>query len=449
MGRSYKASRYNIEVSDPSTGRTVLFNSLYGSRTILSADELDVVRKVLRDPNCVTDAQSVLWDGLARQKHLVEDGTDELALVKKRKRAGMEDLNRLDVIVMPTLDCNFACTYCYESHPPSVMSDATDRSLRLWLESEIPRHKVVLLSWFGGEPLMAYRRVLSLTRYTVETAARSRVGCVTHMTTNGYLLDEAKSRELIAAGLRDFQITIDGPKETHDRFRPSRNGSGTFDRVHRNVVDLVRADPKVGVSLRVNFNHENLRTIPALLETFPGPLRPQLRIVFEPIFGGKCVSATENLPGSEISSALAEYYALASELGYSVVHGTSAVSPGRLVYCYAERESQVVVNFNGDVFKCSVADFSTEPRFGFLRDGVLVKEDRWDEWLNGLPPFDAQCEACVHLPDCMGGCRRERLCQRGTGSFCSLVPTNTSYMLKQLAFGGFHDLVREDTVGKQ
>ena len=447
---SFRASRYNIEVSDDLTGRTVLFNSLYGSRTIFAAEELEAAHRVLQDPNGVPEVGFALRDALVRQKHLVEEGVDELELIRNRKRAGMEDVNRLDVIVMPTLDCNFACTYCYESHPPSIMSEATERSLRLWLEAEIPHHKVVLLSWFGGEPLMAYPRVLSLTRHAAETAARSGAGCVIHMTTNGYLLDEAKTRELVAAGLRDFQITIDGPRETHDRLRPRRDGSGTCDRVFRNVVYLARVDARVGVSLRVNFNHENLRSVPALLQEFPESVRPRLRLVLEPIFGGRCVSATENLPGNEISSALAEYYLLARELGYDVGHGTSVVSPGKLVYCYAEREGQAVVSFNGDVFKCSVADFSREPRFGFLReDGVLVKEGRWDEWQNGLPMFDARCEACIHLPDCMGGCRKERLRQGENGSACTLVPTNTSYMLKQLAFGGFHELVREETARKR
>lgn len=430
-----KASRFNVIVPQQDSGGALVQNTLYGSRTLLRKDEVDGVRALLRDPGSTDGDPAELRDGLVRQKHLIEDDVDEMSIVRERKRAGMQDTNRLDVILMPTLDCNFACTYCYERHEPSLMSEETERSVRRWLGSEIPKHKVTLLSWFGGEPLLAYRQVVSMTKYAVDAAANAGVGCVAHMTTNGSLLDPARSLELVAAGLRDFQITIDGSREAHDGFRPGRNGSGTYDRVFRNVVDLVGTDPRVNVSLRVNFNHRNLETIPGLLQAFPERVRGQLRPVFEPIFGSPCVSATANIRGEAISAALADDYALASRLGYNVVHGVSSTGHGKLVYCYAERESQVIVSFNGDVFKCSVDEFSSDRRLGYIReDGVLIKERRWGEWMSGVDLFEKACDDCLYLPTCMGGCRRERNCHGETGSACSLVPTNASFMLKQLAF---------------
>lgn len=435
-----KASRYNVITFNPESGEAVLQNTLYGSRTRCHGDEVGIARAmldsaVLDDAGALGETHARIRDVLFSQKHLVEDDADELSIVRNRKLAGIRDGNRLDVILMPTLDCNMACVYCYESHARSRMTDQTENALGLWLQQEMPRHKVTLLSWFGGEPLMAFNRVLSITQHAVETAARARVGCLTHMTTNGSLLNPTRSRRLVDAGLRDYQITVDGTRETHDSLRPGRGGVRTYDRVFANIVDLVGTDPLVNVSLRVNFNHVNLRSIPNLLEAFPERCRPQLRPVFEPIFGARCVSATANLENDEISSALADYYGLASELGYNVVHGTSDLGPGRLVYCYAERENQVVVSFNGDVYKCSVADFAGESRFGYIReDGTLVKEDRWDEWMSDAP-FEGACENCVYLPTCMGGCRKERRSADGAGSVCSLVPTNASYLLKQIAFG--------------
>lgn len=432
-----KASRFNVVEPAPDGG-AVIQNTLYGSRTACRVDDIERLRAALADPDAPGCAGSDVLECLVRQRQVVEDVVDELAIVRARKRAGVEDTNRLDVIVMPTLDCNFACPYCYERRMPSRMSDRTEDALRRWLEGEIPRHKVTLLSWFGGEPLLGYRSVLSITRHAVKTAKQSGVGCLVHMTTNGSLLTPARARELADAGLLDFQITIDGSREFHDAFRPTRAGAGTFELLVRNVVALVDTDPRVNVSLRTNFNHLNLHSIPELLTAFPEHCRPQLRPVFEPIFGSDAVSATANLPADVISAALADDYALAASMGYNVVHGRTDLSAGRLVYCYAERENQVVVNFNGDVFKCSVADFSAEPRFGYIRaDGVLVKEPAWDAWM-GLPLFDDRCESCVYLPTCMGGCRKDRLHHGATGSACALVPTNASYLLKQLAFGPLH-----------
>lgn len=121
------------------------------------------------------------------------------------------------------------------------------------------------------------------------------------------------------------------------------------------------------ISLRVNFNHTNLHSIPDLLQLFPKDVRPHLRVVFEPIFGHCSLSATQNLPSQEISCAIADYYSLAKELGYDIVLGGAVLNPGKLVYCYAERKHQFVINFTGDVFKCSVSCFDPGERVGYPR----------------------------------------------------------------------------------
>jgi uncharacterized protein len=239
---------------------------------------------------------------------------------------------------------------------------------------------------------------------------------------------------------------VDGPPETHDELRVLRNGKGTFKRLFQNINDLARADDQVKISLRVNFNHSNLHSIPRLLEMFPLDVRPHLRVVYEPIFGHCSLSATDNLPSKEISVAMADYYKLAEQLGYDVVLGQSGIYPGKLVYCYAERENQFIINHNGDVYKCSVSKFTPEGRVGFIHpDGVFVKEDEeWNKWVD-VDLFEEQCYSCAYLPLCMGGCHKMRLQQKETGSYCALVPTNTSYLLKQIAFGDFESLLRQES----
>ena len=80
-------------------------------------------------------------------------------------------------------------------------------------------------------------------------------------------------------------------------------------------------------------------------------------------------------------SSIASYYKLAEELGYDITIGKSVIQIGKFVYCYAERENQVIINFNGDIFKCSVDDFNKSNRIGYLREsGELFKEkDKWNK----------------------------------------------------------------------
>lgn len=438
-----KSSRYNILVDCPETGETILYNSLYGSLAVLGQGEMEAVERVLAETDQPEDSN--IKTVLVEQRHLVEDSMDEIAIVENRKTLGIKDDNRLDIVIMPTLDCNFDCTYCYEVHRPSRMTDETETAIRRWLAAQVPRYEFVMLHWYGGEPLLGYDRVVSISRYVRDVALESGISYSTHITTNGYLLNRERIRELISSEIYDFQITVDGPPEIHDTLRVLTNGKGTFNRVFKNINSLARADERLKISLRINFNHSNLPSIPELLEMFPLDVRPHLRVVYEPIFGECSLSATENLPSQQISEAMSQYYRLAEQLGYDVVLGMAGIHAGRLVYCYAERENQFIVNYNGDVHKCSVSEFLPEDRVGYIRtDGVLVKEDeKWNRWV-GADLFEERCYSCTYLPLCMGGCRRMRLERKGTGSYCCLVPTNASYLLKQVVFGGFAEVLRRE-----
>jgi uncharacterized protein len=441
-----KPSRFNIVTAGSGdVHQIILFNSLRGSLTLWNPDEFEVAKTFLSEPigEPKAPAEKAILGQLTELGFVVNDECDEMQLVLERKTAGMKDPNRLDVIVLPNMDCNFRCPYCYELHKPSSqMSDDVERGIVRFLEAQVPRFKVLLLSWFGGEPLLSYQRVLSISAKARDLCARHDVALVSNITTNGYLLNNSRIDELVGLGIHNYQITVDGPPEVHDRTRRLRNGAGTFSKVYENIVALARSEIRVKVSLRVNFNHENIEAIPRLLEVFPADIRGSLRVVYEPIFGDHCLSATRNLAADSISSKLASFYALARRLGYDVVLGDLPV--GQLVYCYAERENQFIFGPNGDLFKCSVSHFEASDRFGYLTaDGTVVRDEaQWRRWF-GIDLFDDKCYSCTVLPLCMGGCRRARIEGGETGSFCKLVPTNASYTLKTLAFGGFEDLLRK------
>lgn len=437
-----KSSQYNIFIDCPETDEITLHNTLYGSTTVWKWNEIGSVKNILAEPDKYT-GKNVIKNVLIDQKNLINKNTDEIAIVENRKYLGIKDENRLDVIILPTLDCNFSCVYCYESRGSSKMTDKTEISVKKWLEMQIPKYKVVMLHWFGGEPLLGYKRIVSISQYAATLAAKSAVSCIIHITTNGYLLNEMRSKELIDTGIYDFQITVDGHPETHDQLRILRNGKGTFKRLFKNINLLARTDERVKISLRVNFNHNNLHAIPSLLEMFPIDVRPHLRVVYEPIFGHCSLNATDNLPSKEISEAMTKYYKLAAQLGYDVLLGQANIYTGKLVYCYAERENQFIINYTGDVYKCSVSKFTPEERVGHInKDGMFIKQDdQWNQWVNS-DYFEKNCYTCVYLPLCMGGCRKTRIQQKGTGSYCSLIPTNTSYILKQIALGQFKNMTK-------
>lgn len=433
-GGRVKPSRYNVVVDRGD--ELLVYNTLYDSMATCCGEE------ALRVKHALTDGRGKSCscretDDLHQLQFLVDDGRDEIATVEQRKRAGVLDANRLDLIIMPTLACNFGCVYCYEERSPAVMGAEVVKAVKQWMSHQVPQHKLVMLHWFGGEPLIAFPTLVTLTKHAQEVAKRSGCEVITHITSNGFLLDSLKIETLNKLLVTSYQITIDGPPAVHDRLRPQKNGRGSFGRCFANIIELSSSNRRVHITLRINFNHTNIGAIPELLEMFPQGTRPQLRVVYEPIFGGAEVSAADNLSAEELAEQVEVLYALAGRLGYDASLGRSIVSSGKLVYCYAERESQYIINYNGDVFKCSVGKFRREERVGWVSEyGEIIKDrDQWERWV-GEPLFESECYKCVYLPLCMGGCRKARLQGQRRGSLCPLVATNASYALKQVAWGG-------------
>ena len=440
-----RPSKYNITTENNETSELIVFNSMYGGMATISPKGKQQAYSILAGGV----GASAMVESFVKLRFLVENDLDEVALLRSRKCSGIKDLNRLEVVVMPNMACNFACPYCYEKHDPRARMDRSVKgNVVRWLEGLIPGHKVMQLQWFGGEPLISAEVVLELTEFVRNVCEAHKVVLLSNITTNGYLLNNELIGRLLNVGIRNYQITVDGPPEVHNKTRVLRSGGGSFDRIFSNIHDLARADSKVRVSIRVNYNHRNINSISGLLGLFSADIRAQLRVVFEPIFGSEEHSATSNLAPAVISRTINRCYEEAESLGYCVQHRELGV--GRLVYCYAERENQFIVDFKGDVFKCSVGDFQTESRFGRIGEGgrLIRDNDQWDRWY-GLREFEERCEECVFLPLCMGGCRKNRIANRTTGSYCHLVPTNTSQVLKSVAFGTFVEIMlREDKTAR-
>ena len=415
-----KASQYNVRTKYEATGETLLFNTLTTALLALDTNTAVRVEELLNEPNRA-DQNGDLATYLLSRGFLVADNVDEFAIISERSTLGINDTNRLDVIAMPNMNCNLACTYCYEEHHKSAMSGETAANLLSWFQHMIPRFKVVLLSWFGGEPLLSYKSVIQIQQQVRDMANAAGTGFLSHMTTNGYALSPERAATLVSLGLHSYQITLDGVPETHNAMRPHRGGGGTFERIMANVCALVRTSSQVSVKLRVNYDERNLNDIPALLGLFPEDVRDQLDVVFERIFGQEYSNYEDAMQDREVGVKVESLYQHAKNHGFPV--SMNALEADRLNYCYADRKNQFVFNYNGDVFKCTVDKFESKDRLGRLtNEGMVSWEgagERRDQW-HAIPVFEDKCHTCTYAPLCMGGCRKVRGRLGTVGDSCKL-----------------------------
>jgi len=411
-----KPSRFNFRTHYSATNEVLLFNTLTGAFVALDEETFKKVESILEGSN---DCDNLLVQDLLEQGFLVPEDFDEVEIVLERNRLGIQDSNRLDVIVMPNMNCNFACPYCYEDHQKSAMSYEVEQRLISWLEKMVPRFKVVLISWFGGEPLLSYETVIRVQERVRDLCQSFNVNFSSHITTNGYLLTPERSKELLHLDLYSYQITMDGPPEIHNQMRVLRGGGESFDRVMSNICALARENAKSNIKLRVNYNDFNIDSIPELLKLFPEDVKSNLNLVCERIFGQDYGNFLDKMPERKVATTIEDIYEYARKSGFKVT--MNDLSPGRLTYCYADRTNQFAVNHNGDIFKCTVGKFKTEDRLGFLGDegSIYWEGEKLDQW-NSIAAFEEKCLSCTFMPMCMGGCRKLRGKVGSVGEDCTL-----------------------------
>lgn len=343
------------------------------------------------------------YEQLAESGCIVEESADESGTLKEQITAFDKDPSTFRLTVNPTLNCNFRCWYCYEEHQAkSVMSEEIRLRLVRYVEDMLKNNeklKNFSLSFFGGEPLLKYEEVVNPLITEVAALCRQYDKRLSlSFTSNSYLLDRKKISFL--AGFRpvSFQVTLDGPREMHDRVRFAGN-KGSYDRILKNVRLLL--EHKIMVTLRINFTNDNLGYLGEIandLEKLTPEMKKYLGINFQQVWQDR---DSEKDPYDEIVRQRQIFTAKGIVNTFKSIRRLGSS-------CYADKEMGAIVNYNGDVFRCTARDFIPARREGYLDKGTIVWEKQ--SGLRQAVKFrNRPCSACRIAPLCYGGCSQQAL----------------------------------------
>ncbi|MGD8540487.1 MAG: anaerobic sulfatase maturase [Candidatus Aminicenantes bacterium] len=131
--------------------------------------------------------------------------------------------------------CNLDCHYCYylkkgDLYPKGESFRMPDIILEEYIVQHIDAYPedVIRFSWHGGEPTLLgldyFRKIVSLQR---KHKPKDKI-IMNGMQTNGTLLDERWCRLLADEGFA-VGLSLDGPKEMHDRYRLTKDRKSTFE----------------------------------------------------------------------------------------------------------------------------------------------------------------------------------------------------------------------------
>ena len=180
-----KWSRYNILFQSQNNG-WLLFNTV--SRAFLTVEEaqLPIIRGIMENPQGFDyTGCAMLYFQLRSMGVLVEDDRDDAFynVEKMRNLAYLYGESTLSLTVAVTRACNFDCNYCFEGNRTGKpMNQEVEDKLIRFIRSH--RGHALYITWYGGEPLLAFDRILSIHNRLKEMGRSYNAG----MITNGYLL---------------------------------------------------------------------------------------------------------------------------------------------------------------------------------------------------------------------------------------------------------------------
>ncbi len=361
------------------------------------------------------------------------------------ERTAADNMEGIHVVAKPIGPlCNLDCEYCFYSEKQALFSAdgeyrMTDDVLSAFVRGYITSQPtpVVEFVWQGGEPTLLgmdfFQRAMELQKpFAHHKIIRNS------LQTNGTLLNDDWCRFLKK---HDFMvgISLDGPKEVHDRYRRDRQDKGTFDRVMRGLQLLKKHNVEYNVLACVArdtatrpldvyrfFKNEGIEFIQftPIVERIPGAYETGLGLrLAGPALPdgeeGKTDVTPWTIDPEEYGDFLITLYEewVRHDVGKGFVMNfewalNAWIGNPSPVCIHAERCGRsVVLEHNGDVYACDhcvypkyrlgniVTDALPDMIAKSLGSGFGVMKER------ALPRW---CRECEVLAACRGGCPKHR-----------------------------------------
>lgn len=321
-----------------------------------------------------------------------------------KKIAALVTDKSLELIILPTEQCNFRCTYCYEDFSIGKMSSEIVSSIKMLLKKRSEDLSLLKISWFGGEPLLAKDIILDISNYAKSLAnSHQKLRCLSSMTTNGHLLDINTAKALVDSGVSHYQISLDGSREIHDKSRLRADGKGTFDKIWNNLIAIRNSSLEIGINLRIHFTADTFLMLNPLIEDLKKEFVYDQRFsfYFKAIeqLGGANDSSINMLSENEKEAAVK---ILESNLfsNQSYLSKNSAFADDYV--CYASKPNSLVIRANGTIGKCTVALSDERNSIGSLQPNGVFKliPSRFAPWIRGVETLDPETLGCplIGLP---------------------------------------------------
>jgi len=310
--------------------------------------------------------------------------------------------------------CNLECKYCFiekgalKGNPH--YGDMNWKTAKAGIDFFINQIKSVgekMIIFYGGEPLLNFDVLKRTVSYAREKEKLGHFkGPVKFQIITNAVLVTPEIAKFFAEEKIILGISIDGPREIHEKMRVSKNSNGSFDETIRGYWLLKNAGTNLGISCTIG--KHNIEVLDNVAEYFIKELGVKSVGFNLP----NLIKGQEDLmiPMEKIVENIIKAYAVCRKFG--VVEDRLW---NRRVRTFVEEQfwftdcagcgNQIVVLPNGAVGPCHAFLGSTKYfESNVFREEDLTNNPVWREWKKRAPIFMHQCYDCPAISICGGGC---------------------------------------------
>ena len=180
--------------------------------------------------------------------------------------------------------------------------------------------------------------------------------------------------------------------------RKTKNNEPTYKPIIKHIIQSVYAD--FNILVRLNYTKRNADTFVNIIKHFRNiseEKKKNITFSFHKVW--------QEDPDPETEGTINDARNWFQKEGLRI-NRPMIESKGR---CYADKQNHIVINYNGDLYKCTAVNFLRENREGVLsNDGNTIWNKRYTQRMS-IKYKNKICKKCILFPICHGGCTQDAL----------------------------------------
>lgn len=428
-----------------SKGIPLAYCSKNNSFLSLTKELYNLLLSCKRNANQISQIDQQSLSILLKNGIIVNKSDDDAYLLRHHYETDKKAYSGTNLLltIVPTLDCNFSCAYCFENNKRNVYMSETTISM---LIEFIKRHnfiKSLSICWYGGEPLLAFN---IMKKIMIKLQNEIKLPILSHViVTNGYHLNREVIDFCEAYKVTCMQVTLDGIKERHDSIRINKsNQKASFDKIIDNMDMLLKKIDDFKLHIRVNIEKKNLIDFHNI-SNYLNQKWPNKKTYIYPGFlriddkEKKCLSC-DSMQRKDIAEFITNL-AMNKNSKFSYF-------PKRIKnMCMAIRKNAYIIGPEGEIYKCWNDVGDTQKVIGDIYTNKITNSYLYHKYMVASKWYNRKaCINCFFLPICGNGCAwyvLKNMYENYSYDICNCIQKSPGILNKCLEY--YYDQIKNET----